>query len=577
MKSVRLSAVVPEVRLRPGAPTAELRRAVQSDVVAHVLAARGITDSAQLRLDLDRLIPPDQLDGVGEAAALLEAALRAGANICVVGDYDADGATSATLAVHGLRALGATQVDFLIPDRALDGYGLSVALAERAAATGAGVLVTVDNGTSSIDGIARARDLGMTVIVTDHHLPGEQLPDAHAIVNPNLPGAQFSSRTLAGVGVVFYLLTALRARLRATNWFATRAAPNLADYLDLVALGTIADVVPLDGNNRILVHQGLQRIRAGRARPGIAALIDIAKRKAATLTEIDIGFAIAPRLNAAGRLSDMTIGVRCLLSDTEAEAASLSATLNTINADRKTLSRDMVDDALALLDDALAESPFGVCLFDAAWHEGIVGIVAGRVREVARTPAFAFALAGSVAGDQQLLRGSGRSIPGINLRDLLYAIDRQHPGLLLRFGGHAMAAGVTLTPARLAPFRHAFCSAVREALAGTEPVHVVESDGRLNDSELSVAMAQRIASLGPWGSGFPEPRFHDEFDVVHVRALTDRFFRLTLRRGERFVEAVTNILPPARGARVGVLYRLAINRYRGDEQLQLDIEQHWPA
>ena len=584
MSSARADHVVPEVRVRAASPTAALRRAVQSEVLARVLAARGVVDPAQLQLDLDRLIPPEQLDGATAAAILLEHALRGGAGICVVGDYDADGATSATLAVHGLRALGAGAVDFLIPDRARDGYGLSEALAERAAATGARFLVTVDNGTSSIAGVARACALGMTVIVTDHHLPGAELPAADAIVNPNLPGATFPSRALAGVGIVFYLLLALRARLRSSGWFETRPAPNLGDYLDLVALGTIADVVPLDTNNRILVRQGLQRIRAGRARPGIAALLAIAKRQPEFVDEIDIGFAVAPRLNAAGRLADMTVGVRCLLSESRAEGDALALALNAMNSDRQVLSRDMVDRALTLLDDALVASPFGVCLFDAGWHEGIVGIVAGRVREVARTPTFAFAPARSASlpdpdgvEQSQLLRGSGRSIPGINLRDLLYAIDREFPGLLLRFGGHAMAAGVTLTAARLGPFRRAFSTAVHSALAGALPAHVVDSDGTLADADLSIEMAQRIAAFGPWGSAFPEPRFHDQFEVVHVRALTDRFFRLVLRRGERLVDAVTNLAPPARGSRVGVLYRLAVNRYRRDAQLQLTVEQHWPV
>ena len=575
----RRPAPIPTLLIRAATPTPALRDAVDSAVLARVLAARGVVDPAQLQLDLERLIDPALLDGAADAAELLEEILRAGAGICVVGDYDADGATSTTLAVHGLRAFGAARVDFLVPDRVRDGYGLSEALADRAAATGARCLLTVDNGTSSIAGVARARALGMTVIVTDHHLPGAELPAADAIVNPNLPGAQFPSRSLAGVGVMFYLLLALRTRLRANDWFQARPLPNLADYLDLVALGTIADVVPLDTNNRILVHQGLQRIRAGRARPGIAALLAIARRDAEHLDEIDVGFAVAPRLNAAGRLADMTVGVRCLLSDSAAEAARLAAALDAINADRRTLSRDMIDHALTLLDDALLASPFGVCLFDATWHEGIVGIVAGRVREVAGVPSFAFAPAGSGQDTTgpQLLRGSGRSIPGINLRDLLYGIDRQHPGLLLRFGGHAMAAGVTLTPARLQPFRHAFSTAVNAALAGVLPTHVVESDGELSDAQLSIATARRIASLGPWGSAFPEPRFHGDFAVVHTRVLTDRFFRMALQRGDRLIEAVTNVPAPPRGSRIGAVYRLALNRYRGAEQLQLVVEQHWPA
>jgi single-stranded-DNA-specific exonuclease len=435
------------VRVRSAEPAPALVSTVGSEVVARVLAARGIQAPDALDRSLSRLLPPDSLEGVEAAAELLARHIDAGSHICVVGDYDADGATSTALAISGLRALGATNTSFLVPDRVRDGYGLGTTLAERAAATGAQLLVTVDNGIASIEGVALARAAGVDVLVTDHHLPPPRLPDANVIVNPNLDGSRFGSRALCGVGVMFYVLLGLRALLRARGRLEG-AGPNLADWLDLVALGTVADVVPLDANNRVLVQQGLLRIRAGRARPGVQALLKVARRDVARLGETDLAFAIAPRLNAAGRLADMGVGVRCLLAETQAEADALATTLNAINVERRALSERMTAEALllveeALRDDAAAAAELGdaarrtrcaVCLHDAQWHEGVIGIVAGRVRESTGLPSFAFANAVDGSTGQPVLKGSGRSIDGVNLRDVLVEIDRSHPGLLLRFG-----------------------------------------------------------------------------------------------------------------------------------------------
>ena len=566
----------PVLRVRQAVPQPWLLERVGSTTVARVLAARGVVEPAQLESSLTGLLDPTLLDGVHAAAELIADWIARDGVIVVIGDYDADGATSTALAVSGLRALGAKHVQFLVPDRIKDGYGLGEAVVERAIAMGAQLLITVDNGTSSIAGVARARAVNVDVLVTDHHLPSTALPQANVIVNPNILGNLFPSKSLCGVGVMFYVLLALRALLRDRSCFnAERPAPNLADWLDLVALGTVADVVPLDTNNRILVHQGLQRMRAGRARPGLQALIQIARRQAPGLNENDLAFALAPRLNAAGRLADMTIGVRCLLAESASEAQALAQALDGINVERRALSESMTQHALGLLEDALQAQPRAVCLFAEQWHEGVIGIVAGRVREVANLPAFAFAVAQDGDTGQAVLKGSGRSIAGVNLRDVLYDIDRTHPGLLLRFGGHAMAAGVTLTLARLRPFQAALDAAVRALQGAVVADQGIEFDGSLDDEALTLGTAHVLERYGPWGSGFPQARFSDEFVVVHVRALTQKFFRLVLRRGERLLEATCNSPAPDVGARCGLLYGLNVNRYRDNETLQLQIERWW--
>jgi single-stranded-DNA-specific exonuclease len=578
------------VRVRSAEPAPALVSTVGSEVVARVLAARGIQAPDALDRSLSRLLPPDSLEGVEAAAELLARHIDAGSHICVVGDYDADGATSTALAISGLRALGATNTSFLVPDRVRDGYGLGTTLAERAAATGAQLLVTVDNGIASIEGVALARAAGVDVLVTDHHLPPPTLPDANVIVNPNLDGSRFGSRALCGVGVMFYVLLGLRALLRARGRLEG-AGPNLADWLDLVALGTVADVVPLDANNRVLVQQGLLRIRAGRARPGVQALLKVARRDVARLGETDLAFAIAPRLNAAGRLADMGVGVRCLLAETQAEADALATTLNAINVERRALSERMTAEALllveeALRDDAAAAAELGdaarrtrcaVCLHDAQWHEGVIGIVAGRVRESTGLPSFAFANAVDGSTGQPVLKGSGRSIDGVNLRDVLVEIDRSHPGLLLRFGGHAMAAGVTITLPRLRPFRAALEATIARLLGDARPEHAVDSDGSLPAHALLLDTALALEAAGPWGSGFPPARFHDVFDVVHVRRLAPGFTKLVVRRDERMFEALCNGATPAIGERCTLLYGLGVNRFRDAVTLQLQVDRWWPV
>lgn len=568
------TAPAPVVVPRETQPNAALIEALGSELAARVIAGRGIASAAELDYALDGLLPADRLGGTAAAAVLLARAIEQDWAITIVGDYDADGATSTALAVVGLRECGARDVRYLVPDRVRDGYGLSTGLAERVADGGARLLVTVDNGIGSAAGVARARELGLEVLVTDHHLPSTTLPPATVIVNPNLPDEAFPSKCLAGVGVMFYVLLALRAHLRVLGRFAG-TGPNFADLLDLVALGTVADVVPLDRNNRLLVHQGLRRIRAGRARPGVRALLRAARRDAAHLVERDVGFGVAPRLNAAGRLADMTTGVRCLLATTDAEADALAAELDAINRERRALTERMTRQAHALLDEAAVTADHAVCLYREDWHEGVVGIVAGRVRELVDAPAFAFAPGLDALTGQPVLKGSGRSVPEVNLRDVLVDIDREHPGLLLRFGGHAMAAGATLTPARLRPFSQALRARVAALRGERSGVLEIPTDGPLADSELVLATARRLRELGPFGSGFPEPTFHGEFAVVSVRRLASDFHRLVLRAEQRLVAAVVSGSAPAVGARHTFVYGLDIDRFRGDETLQLRIERWW--
>ena len=599
----------PRVRVRQAEVPPALAAAVESEIVARVLASRGAAGPEDLDRSLARLLPPASLEGVDAAAELLARHIDEGSHICVVGDYDADGATSTALAISGLRALGANNTSFLVPDRVRDGYGLGVTLAERAAASGARLLVTVDNGIASVDGVALARAAGIDVLVTDHHLPPAVLPDANVIVNPNLAGSGFASRALCGVGVMFYVLLGLRAQLRARGRLpgTDGTGPNLGDWLDLVALGTVADVVPLDANNRVLVQQGLLRMRAGRARPGVRALLKVARREPSQLSETDLAFAVAPRLNAAGRLADMSVGVRCLLAETQAEADELAALLNAINVERRALSERMTAEALLLVDEALrgdaeaarrpgdplrmtaedagsgagpAQAGSGrcvVCLHDTKWHEGVIGIVAGRVRESTGLPSFAFANATDGVTGQAVLKGSGRSIDGVNLRDALVEMDRTHPGLLLRFGGHAMAAGVTITLPRLRPFGAALEATVARLLGDVRPEHSVESDGGLPAHALQLETALALEQLGPWGNGFPPARFHDDFLVVHVRRLAPGFAKLVLRRDERLFEGLCNGATPAIGAHCTLLYGLGVNRFRDAVSLQLQVDRWWPA
>jgi single-stranded-DNA-specific exonuclease len=542
-------------------------------LLARIYAARGLQDALELDRSLGRLITPDALDDIDRAAQRVAQAIRADESILIVGDYDADGATAVALSVSVLRALGANAVDFLVPNRFQFGYGLSPEIVALLKHRPPRVLITVDNGVSSVAGVAAANELGIDVIITDHHLPGQALPDAFAIVNPNLAGSGFPSRALAGVGVAYYLFARVRAALRDVGWFTNRPAPNLADWLDLVALGTVADVVPLDHNNRVLVHQGIARMRTGRCRPGIRALAEIAKKTLARLTEQDLGFALGPRLNAAGRLEDMAIGIRCLLADDPGEARTLARALDELNHARRELEAEMVRDAEFIVGQhaTAAADRFGVCVYDPGWHQGIVGLVAGRLRERIDRPVIAFADAGAIAADE--LRGSARSIPALHVRDALDAIATRYPGMLSRFGGHAMAAGLTIRRTHYPRFARAFDAEVERRVPPSAFTRTLETDGSLDDQELSLATARLLRDAGPWGQGFPPPLFHDTFDVVSQRVVGQQHLRLVLRRGRRVVDAIAFRQAPLPDARsVAIVYRPEENDFGDPPTLQLVVE-----
>lgn len=532
-------------------------------VVGRVLAARGA--EAPPDYSLGRLLPP-AMGGMEAACDCLEQAIERQARIVVVGDFDADGATGTALAVKGLRAMGAGDVHWRVPDRFRHGYGLGVDLVDELKTLKPDVVVTVDQGVSSIAGVTRAREAGMQVIVTDHHLPGEHLPPADAIVNPNLRGEIFGSKALAGVGVMFYLLMALRARLRERGRFGPGGEPRLDHWLDLVALGTVADLVPLDENNRCLVQQGLLRIRAGRCLPGIRALLEVAGRNIRYVDAADMGFAAGPRLNAAGRLEDMSVGIRCLLAESEAEATGLAEQLDALNRQRQTLQADMQEaaeeQARALSETVDGDLP-GLCVFDADWHQGVVGLVAGRLVERLQRPVIAFAPA--EAGGSEL-KGSGRSPAGVHMRDLLVDIDAAHPGLIDRFGGHARAAGLSLAGERLEAFREAF----HEQLAGRlfEP-DMVETDGSLAADELSLETAGALADAGPWGQAWPEPLFDGRFRVLERRVVGTSHLKLRLQAesGGNVLDAIAfgagKLCHQELPEPLEVVYSLEVNRWQG--------------
>ena len=548
-------------------------------VLRRIYAARGISRLEELDLTLDRLLPIGSLPGVEEAARLL-AAQRPMGRVLVIGDFDADGATSSALVVRALRAMNFAQVDFLVPNRFRFGYGLTPEIVALAATRQPTLIVTVDNGVSSIEGVQAARDLGIRVLVTDHHLAGSALPRADVIVNPNLEGSTFASSALAGVGVAFYVMAALARELGHDEFRA-------ADLLDLVALGTVADVVPLDRNNRVLVEQGLRRIRAGRCVPGIRALLESAGRRLDQVSAADLGFAVAPRLNAAGRLTDMSVGIACLLADDPIEAAQLAGQLARLNEERREIEQRMqleaVDIAAGVRFDSMGSESLGLCLFDENWHQGVVGLVAGRIKDRLHRPVVAFARA-----EDGSLRGSARSIAGVNIRDALDSIATRSPGLIVKFGGHAMAAGMTLQEAKLDEFRAAFAAeiAVRadpDALTG-----VIHSDGELPDTELSVDTARILRSGGPWGQGFPEPVFDGEFTVLQARIVGAKHLKLQLQSlaasaaagRSRSIDAIafgyvgsaTEDVSLRPGRRLRVAYRLELNEYRGAESAQLNCQ-----
>lgn len=542
------------------------------DLLAALYANRGEDEAVTGASGLQDLEPMTALMGVADAVVLLADTLRRGGHILIVGDYDADGATGSAVAVRGLQALGAGRVSYLVPSRFSDGYGLSPAVVDAAAELAPDLMMTVDNGISSIAGVRRASELGIPVLVTDHHLPGDRLPEAAAILNPNQPGCAFPSKHLAGVGVVFYLLVALRSHLRDSGWFANgRSEPNLADLLDLVALGTVADVVSLDRNNRILVEQGLRRIRAGRCCAGVAALLKVAGRDPSRVTAADLGFFAAPRLNAAGRLEEMSQGVECLLTDDPTRALDLAQILDGLNSRRKEIEAGMKDQAERLLDRLSLETetlPPALCLFGPDWHQGVSGIVAARIRERYHRPVIAFADAGD-----GLLRGSGRSIEGLHLRDALARVDHRCPGLIDRFGGHAMAAGLTLRAEGLETFREAFVEAVRAQLGDIPLQPEILTDGSLPAHLMTLETAELLRFAGPWGKDFPEPRFDGTFEVLQARLVGGRHLKLRLESPDGGpVDAIGfNLgehLERARG-QVRLAYRLDVNDYRGVRSPQL--------
>ncbi|MEL7043721.1 MAG: single-stranded-DNA-specific exonuclease RecJ [Pseudomonadota bacterium] len=548
-------------------------------LLARVYAARGLRSSEELDLRPAGLLPPSNMKNIDAAAERLMVALERGERLLIVGDFDADGATSAALGVDVLRRFGAASIDYLVPNRFEYGYGLTPEIVALARERAPQLIITVDNGISSVDGVRAAAEAGIEVVVTDHHLPGKTLPDARVILNPNQPGCAFESKALAGVGVMFYLLLHLRARLRAAGWFAVRGIeePNLGSYLDLVALGTVADVVPLDRNNRILVQGGLARMRRGLARPGIAALLSIAGRDPSRLVAADLGFAVGPRLNAAGRLDDMSVGIECLLTDEPGRARDLALQLDGMNRERRRIGQDMEDQAVAALDHVRLDEaalPAALVLFDEHWHQGVVGILASRIKERYHRPVIAFADAGD-----GLLKGSGRGLPGLHLRDLIDRVAAEHPGLIAGFGGHAMAAGLSLARESYPAFAAAFI-AVTQAAGAAELEAVIETDGSLEAEEFQLALAEDLRVGGPWGQQFPEPLFDGEFEVLSQRIVGERHLKLSLQSPglSAPVDAIAFSVdvdrwPDDAVQRVRIAYRLDVNEYRGRRALQLVVEQ----
>lgn len=547
-------------------------------LLARILAGRGVSTAEELSHGLDRLIPFHALKGINEAVALLALALEQQWRLLVVGDFDADGATSTAVAVKALKLLGAGSVDFLVPNRFEYGYGLTPEIVAVAAERFPDLIITVDNGIASIQGVEAAHFRGIKVLVTDHHLPGTTLPQAEAIINPNQSGDAFASKNLAGVGVIFYTMLALRAHLRQSGWFTEQGLvePNLASLLDLVALGTVADVVPLDHNNRILVAQGLARIRAGQASPGLRALCDVARRNPAKLMASDLGFALGPRLNAAGRMDDMSIGINCLLSDGEGEARRLAIELERLNQERRTVEGEMREEALAEVQRLhLDESalPFGLCLYNPDWHQGVIGILASRIKERFHRPVIVF----TDAGDG-VIKGSARSVPGLHIRDALDAVASAHPALLDKFGGHAMAAGLSLGAANLEQFREAFDSEVRRHLSEDDLQGILVSDGELSAQDMELELAEMLRQAEPWGQGFPEPLFDGAFEVVRQRVVGENHLKLMLRfeGEERVVDAIAfhvdSELLKLSMQRVEIAYRVDVNEWQGKRTVQLMVE-----
>ena len=540
-------------------------------LLARLYAARGIKTRSELDYELKSLLPPALLTHAAEAAVLLADAIEAQARILIVADYDCDGATACAVGIRALRAMSSdsgAHIDYLVPNRFTYGYGLTPGIVDLAASMTPDLIVTVDNGIASIEGVARAKELGIATLITDHHLPADELPAAECIVNPNQPGCTFPSKHLAGVGVMFYVMLALRAELRQRGWFGDeRKEPNLGALLDLVSLGTVADVVKLDQNNRILVNQGLKRMREGKLTPGLRAIFRAAGRDPAKATSLDLGFIVGPRLNAAGRLADMSLGIEALITDNEGRALSIAQQLDTLNRERKDIESGMQDQALTHLETLDTGDGASIALFDPEWHQGVIGILASRIKDKLHRPVFAFA-----PGENGEIKGSGRSIPGLHLRDALDLISKRSPGLLLRFGGHALAAGTTIMEASFPRFRELFAQIAGELIAPADLTRTLETDGPLETAYVAISTV-RLLENEVWGQGFPPPIFEDEFVVENQRILKEKHLKLRLRKDNLRLDAIQfNFSTAPSGNRVRAAYRLAINDYNGVQTPQLMIE-----
>lgn len=571
------------IRRRSKAVLAPLHLGDLHPLLARVYGGRGVLTKKELQLNLAALLPPAALTNTDRAASMLADAIKYQRKIVVVGDYDADGATSTALAISALRAFGAKHVSYLVPNRFEFGYGLTPEIVDLALSTEKpDLIVTVDNGISSIEGVLAAKQAGVSTLITDHHLAGRELPDADVIVNPNQPGCDFKSKNLAGVGVIFYIMLALRAELRKRGWFESHEQPNMARYTDLVALGTVADVVPLDQNNRILVEAGLQRIRAGHARPGILALLEVASRARHSVVASDLGFAVGPRINAAGRLDDISVGIECLLSDDNSRARMLASQLHQYNQDRRLIENDMQSEALrhlAQLQLTDTEPPVAMTLYQSGWHQGVIGILASRIKDRLHRPTIVFA-----DGDEGEIKGSARSIVGIHIRDILDAVATRHPGMILKFGGHAMAAGMTIPRDSYEAFNRAF---VAEVERHAEDVHlqaVVESDGELASEDFQLELANELRFAGPWGQHFPEPIFDGVFTVVQQRLVGEKHLKLVVSPfgDDQLLDAIAfnvdlDTWPNSAIEQVELAYRLDVNEFRGNRSVQLMIEHIVPA
>lgn len=546
-------------------------------VLRRVYLNRGVTQPEQLDRTLKNLPGFEHLSGIAEAVKIIKRAIKAQKKILIVADFDADGATSCAVAIRGLKMLGATNVDFVVPDRFKFGYGLTPEIVDVALELKPDLIITVDNGISSVDGVAYAIKKGCQVVVTDHHLPPQQLPIADAIVNPQLLQDEFPSKALAGVGVIFYVLLALRASLNEDGSFDNQAKPNLANLLDIVALGTVADVVPMDETNRKLVHQGILRIQSHQCVPGIEALLRIAKRDPDQVVSSDLGFAIAPRLNAAGRLDDMSLGIQCLLTDNASEAQEIAEQLDLLNIERRSIEEDMKKDAFKILDSLKiqdsGQEQWGICLFDEHWHQGVIGILASRIKEKCNRPVIAFAKAG-----QGEIKGSARSISGLHIRDTLDDIASQHPGLLKKFGGHAMAAGMSFAEKDFDFFTEVFNQAVKKRLNAQIPENVFLVDGEIEETEINLDLAMRLRQAGPWGQHFPEPQFVGKFKVRNARILSQKHVKLELAtfKANRKLDAIYfNVENPDAIiglAEVMIVYQLDVNTYLGRSSAQLMVK-----